>query len=546
MTRTAIADRAPAATVTKARRIVMLRASWETQEKLREWAKVQGFDLAWAHSGWPQTSWSFDFHVTVVASENEVKLADGFYPIDPLTLVPSGYEVLGVDREIPTLAIEANATLSAIREFFITTHGMKPTFPDFKPHVSLSYKWNGEPPVVEMAPALPDFPLVFDALMVAIIDDEPKAKTTDVAASKVFAMADKATISGTRKTADGYLVTDARVARGGNIQEYFGHEFGDRDDPNRVVKVYRPEDEIFKRSSLSTFAHKPVTMDHPAEGVTPETFRRDAVGHVGSDVVRDGEFVRVPLVIMDKAAIDAIEGGKREISMGYDCELVMDAGTTPDGRAYDAYQKNIRINHCAIVAAGRAGHACRVGDSLVRAKQLGAKPMTKTVTIDGKPFDVADEVAAAFEAAKAAQAKVADTTKAASDVLDAAQKAVADMKAELAEAKKAVPTADQIGAMVAELADTREAAKAVAPTLDTRGLNTAAAIKAAAVKAALGDEAVKDRSADYLSAAFDMLAARKADVDPFADNLRNAQPVQDAAAAARTKHFDEQAKAWQH
>lgn len=546
MTRTAIADRAPAATVTKARRIVMLRASWETQEKLREWAKAQGFDLAWSYSGWPQTSWSFDFHVTVVASENEVKLADGFYPIDPLTLTASGYEVLGVDREIPTLAIEANATLSAIRSFFVATHGMKPTFPDFKPHVSLSYKWNGEPPIVEMAPALPDFPLVFDALMVAIIDDEPKAKTSDATASKVFAMADKATISGTRKTVDGYLVTDARVARGGNIQEYFGHEFGDREDPNRVVKVYRPEDEIFKRSSLSTFAHKPVTMDHPAEGVSPETFRRDAVGHVGSDVVRDGEFVRVPLVIMDKAAIDAIEGGKREISMGYDCELVMDAGTTPDGRAYDAYQKNIRINHCAIVAAGRAGHACRVGDSLVRAKQLGDKPMTKTVTIDGKPFDVADEVAAAFEAAKAAQSKVADTTKAASDVLDAAQKAVSDMKADLEAAKKAVPTADQIGAMVAELADTREAAKAVAPTLDTRGLNTAAAIKAAAVKAALGDEAVKDRSADYLSAAFDMLAARKADADPFADNLRNAQPVQDAAAAARTKYFDEQSKAWQH
>lgn len=145
---------------------------------------------------------------------------------------------------------------------------------------------------------------------------------------------DKVAITGTRKTADGYLVTDARVARGDNIQEYFGHEIGEG-EPNQLFRVWRPEAEIFKRDSLATFAHKPVTLGHPTVEVTPETWRRDAIGHVGSEVVRDGEFVRVPLVVMDVKAIEAIEAGTREISMGYACELVIEKGTTPEVRDRD-------------------------------------------------------------------------------------------------------------------------------------------------------------------------------------------------------------------
>lgn len=553
MTVMQFADRvAPeAATVEKSRRIVMLRASWDTQDKLREWAKAEGFDLAWSYSGWPQSSWDFDFHITVVASSNEVRIPDGVRMIDPLTLDPVGYDVLGVDRRIPVLTIGPNKTVSAIREFFVATHGMKPTFEDFKPHISLSYKWDGDPAVETLAPAMPPFPLIFDSLMVSTFDEPVKTKDA-VTSRKVMALSDNATISGTRKTADGYLVTEARVARGGNIQDYFGYEIG-HSDASKVFKVYRHENEIFKRDTLASFAHKPVTMGHPDNGVSPETWRKDAVGSIGSEVVRDGEFVRVPMVIMDAKAISDIESGVREISMGYDCELVMEAGTTSDGRAYDAFQRGHRMNHAAIVEVGRAGPQCRIGDQSRTPKQQKDTPAMKTVTIDGKAFEVADEVAAALSKA---QADVKGTLDAVTPVLDkandlvrtlsadkaAADKALADKDAEIATLKKSIPSADAIHAMAAELATVVDAAKRIAPELDVTG-KTADAIKLAAVTHVVGDDAVKGKSADYIAATFDHLSVTN-DADPVAKALASNKGTMDAVAKAYKTYDDNLANAW--
>jgi len=38
------------AAVPKGRRIAVLRASYETQDLLRDWAKASGFDLGWSYS----------------------------------------------------------------------------------------------------------------------------------------------------------------------------------------------------------------------------------------------------------------------------------------------------------------------------------------------------------------------------------------------------------------------------------------------------------------------------------------------------------------
>jgi hypothetical protein len=39
------------------------------------------------------------------------------------------------------------------------------------------------------------------------------------------------------------------------------------------------------------------------------------------------------------------------------------ASTTPAGEAYDAIQKNIRLNHVASVPYGSAGKRVRIGDA---------------------------------------------------------------------------------------------------------------------------------------------------------------------------------------
>jgi hypothetical protein len=178
---------------------------------------------------------------------------------------------------------------------------------------------------------------------------------------------DKLTIDTRRRTRDGYSVVTARVARGGNVQLYSGAEVGKPE--MSVVRVYRPADEVFAKSTMDSFAHKPVTVGHPDQHVSADNWRQHAVGHIDGEVVREGDFVRVPLILMDAEAIKAVDDGTRELSMGYDCALVWEAGVSPSGQAYDAFQRGIRSNHVAIVSAARGGSELRIGDSA--RKELG-------------------------------------------------------------------------------------------------------------------------------------------------------------------------------
>lgn len=78
---------------------------------------------------------------------------------------------------------------------------------------------------------------------------------------------DFAPINGTRITADGYMVAEVRCARTG-CQDYRAEDFGLMG--GGVITVYRPEEVVFDKASLATFAGKPVTMGHPAEPVTAD------------------------------------------------------------------------------------------------------------------------------------------------------------------------------------------------------------------------------------------------------------------------------------
>lgn len=167
------------------------------------------------------------------------------------------------------------------------------------------------------------------------------------------------------KTADGYLTATPRVARTG-IQLYLGSEIGVTD--KKVVRIYRSEDEVFSTDSMHTFAHKPVTDDHPPQPVTSKNWKQFSRGQIGDEVARDGEFIRVPMVLMDSGLISKVEQGKAELSVGYTCDLDMTAGQTADGQQYDGVQKNIRVNHVAVVNQGRAGKAARIGDGTGEAR----------------------------------------------------------------------------------------------------------------------------------------------------------------------------------
>lgn len=354
--------------------------------------------------------------------------------------------------------------------------------------------------------------------------------------------------SGLKLTRDGYLVGDAKVARAGNVQQYYGHEIGVVGaDASKLFGVYRDPDAVFDRDSMMSLAGRPVTRDHPRDGVNADNWKNLAIGQVGGVIRKDGEHVVAPMAIMDAAAAKEVSEGARSLSAGYTCTLIADEGVAADGTPYQYKQTGpIRFNHVAYLPNNnpRAGNT-RIGDQLRTTQQQKDAANMKTVTIDGKAFEVTDEAAAAIQKL---QADTKSTLSEAGPVLDqaraliadlkgkqeAADKAVADSKAEAEEAKKAVPSADAIAKMVSDLAAVVDAAKAIAPDLDTKGL-TADAVKAAAVKAVLGEDALKDKDAAYVSAAFDLIGRNANDADPVRAAIKSGVKTGDA----RTKAFDE-------
>lgn len=232
-------DKTP--TVPKGRRIAVLRATWETQQVLQEWAKTNGFDLGWSFSGWPQRASEFDFHVTLIATENGVAIPEGARWVEPVTVEIEGFEVLG--DNVPVMKLKQHHALSAMRSFFMTAFGAKPMFADYRPHISLSYRWDGDPDLSSLAP--PIEPLVFDHLIIGGLADKPKAKDAAMPDYRSVLIVDRAEIADKpRRTADGYLVADVRAARTG-IQQYRAVEVG-RPELD-VVNVYRPPAEAQRR-----------------------------------------------------------------------------------------------------------------------------------------------------------------------------------------------------------------------------------------------------------------------------------------------------------
>ena len=187
-----------------------------------------------------------------------------------------------------------------------------------------------------------------------------------------FTFHDRAPIEKVRRLADGRIAAVAKFARSG-CYDYAGSEVGRPDLPK--VTVYRSDDEVFSESAMASFAHKAVTLDHPAEPVNSKNWRRVSVGYTEGRVARDGGFVEILLILADADAVSAYErGAARELSAGYQCELVWGDGIAPDGTKYQARQVGIVGDHIAIVPAGRAGNECRIGDSATATSNAYSSP----------------------------------------------------------------------------------------------------------------------------------------------------------------------------
>ena len=394
---------------------------------------------------------------------------------------------------------------------------------------------------------------------------------------------DKLTLGKPRRTSEGYMAVRARAARAG-VYDYLGREIdpeGKHFAADQVVRVYRPEDEVFNKDSVHSFLLKPITDDHPKNPVTASNWRDNARG-VNAGALRDGEFLAFDLVLMDAALIEDVERGKRELSNGYASEISIEDGVTPDGTEYQAVQRFIRGNHIAVVDKGRAGHECRIGDvatcdsipvdlleRLLGDRQTysdgnfddknsgsrretsspggGGDPtqdgevrMPHTLIIDGLQVpNVSDEARAAIEKLQGQVTALTDANgKLEAKVADLTSQ-VSTKDGEIAALNQKVEDAalkpEQLEKLVKDRAELITQAKAVDPQVVTDG-KTDAEIRKAVVTTKLGDAAANMDDA-AIAGAFAVLSK---DVKPAADPVRNAlsgaQTIGDAKTEYQASH----------
>ncbi|KGR38626.1 DUF2213 domain-containing protein [Xanthomonas vasicola] len=334
-------------------------------------------------------------------------------------------------------------------------------------------------------------------------------------------LTDRVSVSKPRRTADGYLVADAKVARTG-IQEYLGSEVGKPEMP--IVRLYRPPEEVFSDATLRSFAHRPMTNDHPPMMVDASNWKQYAVGQTGDEVRHDDKFVRVPLVLMDKDAIADWEAGKVELSQGYTAEIVFEDGVTPEGESYNAVQRNIRNNHLALVDRARGGEHLRIGDDNPLRKSTMPDIKTRTVLVDGLSVETTDAGAQAIDKLQrqlsdsnnAAARQTADHTAA----LALKDGEIAKRDATIDDLRTKVLTDAALDERVQARGDLLATAKAIHDA-DYRGKNDAD-VRKAAVIGKLGDAAIAGKGDAYIEARFDILAdSVKTTTDPVARALRD-------------------------
>lgn len=313
------------------------------------------------------------------------------------------------------------------------------------------------------------------------------------------------------KTDEGFIKDTPIIGRTG-LLTYFN-----ADGTKRIE--YRPPEEAFNADSLASISGKPITMGHVAMVNSRNVKRVQPIGSVLSGARQDGNNIIADVIIYDELPAD-----KRELSCGYSVDLDETPGTTPEGEHYDAIQRNIKYNHLAVVAKGRAGNARLNLDSAgqqtfindVEETRKDSKNMIKLRLDTGIEYDVTPEVKAAYDALETKNAelkKAKDVAEAEKDVAEGETKKAKDA---LEQAKK--ENKDNFDAAVAERIDmltvaTKHGIK------DAEKMDSAD-IKKEVIKKVHGDVKLDGKSDDYIQAMYDLAKDKTDSADEKAGKQR--------------------------
>ena len=200
---------------------------------------------------------------------------------------------------------------------------------------------------------------------------------------------DSLPLDATYFTDEGYLV-DHPIVTSVGIFVYHNPDGSER-------RELRLPEEVFAEKSLASYKGKPIIVTHDAGYVDTDNVKEESIGTILSEGYRDGDDVRAEIIIHDTDSLKKYK--MRELSCGYNLRL-------DETQPYDAIQRDIEINHLALVDKARTGEQARLnidgqGHDCMKGEKLNMENTTKRT--DGAPTP--EELAAAVEAFKKRRAE---------------------------------------------------------------------------------------------------------------------------------------------
>ncbi|WP_201262186.1 DUF2213 domain-containing protein [Lysinibacillus mangiferihumi] len=325
------------------------------------------------------------------------------------------------------------------------------------------------------------------------------------------------------ETPEGYLTVNVPITRPG----VFPYQ---RQDGTVQMEAKLPED-IFSDRTIYSARSKPVTDGHPNEPVTIDNYQTYAKGMSHTDSRVEDFKLYISLTVTDKTLIEKIHDGYNEISIGFLSDVVAESGIY-NGDQYEYVQRNVEINHIAIVEKGRAGPevAIRADSDAWQIDEKGGNTNMVKIKIEGTEYEVDPAVKAHIDALKAKEetAKVkGDSADALQGRLDALDLTIKAKDQEIATLKEQVLSADELDKQVEVRVKLIDAAKPLlGDSFDFTG-KTDREIKEAVISTTKQDFKGDGKSDDYINAFFDA-AVEQVQLNGFSSTGANSAYTGDA------------------
>lgn len=127
-------------------------------------------------------------------------------------------------------------------------------------------------------------------------------------------------------------------------------------DPDKIVYVYRPAQELEDPECIESFKLIPFIDGHVMLGSTGEGYmpaeKKGVHGTTGANVDFKDGVLYSDLRIFSETLANLINSGKKDLSLGYRCRYEKAPGIFA-GQSYDYVQRSLRGNHLALVDQAR-------------------------------------------------------------------------------------------------------------------------------------------------------------------------------------------------